>query len=52
MYLNEYFRPLVVGGCGFDFYTQGFGGGEGGDWYILVSLLIKNRNREFYPEKL
>ena len=41
MYLNERFRPLVVGRGGFEFYTQVLGGG---DWYILVLLLINNRN--------
>lgn len=36
MYLNEGFRPLVVGRCGFEFYTQVLGG----DWYIFISLFI------------
>lgn len=42
MYLNERFRPLVVGRGGFEFYTRVLGGG---DWYVLVLLLINNRNR-------
>lgn len=43
MYLNEYFRPLVVGRCGFDFYTQGFGGGRGGEGGLVYTCIIINK---------